>query len=409
MTKKNEPTSAPSVSAQNLRDKIAELPALVVENVANSATNLTEHVAQKTTAYLIAELESRLATLIAQDNAIQVLKSNLDLLTQKYKLNKSRLTQAADWYGQRTWLQKAALGIAWGVLTIAASILASAIITLGAAAGAAGSVLIILSAVIALLVAGLYYKTASLLMEHYNVISGPGGRDEKFCNDILDMETKLAASIEYLQKIKNDADIILVALNNNELQSAQHLLAFEKKVSLLNNQIEDFIKTINASEKTTEALIQQNATMAERFTAIQAELNAAQNTISEQSNKFDSLNNQFAHTNQSLLEREEELMRVHEKFNESLLRLAEYEILIQAQIPPTQNNNTTGENQTSINPTPHDNNITTIEFLEKSDKLIREKKPLDDAQSQAAEDNETALFARFEAFKKRAPIRSFTP
>lgn len=176
---------------------------------------LTEKVIETTTASLYRKTEDQLKILLSQSDQIGAVKSNFDLLIQRYSLEKSYLDQAAEWYGCKTWWNKLKLVI----YSIGASTLIGAWFT---------------SLFCSFLCAIIVYNLVSyILQNHFRLCSI---RASRLNEDISKMEKRLVEQVDKLNKIEGELRNTFILIVQDQQRTCEDNLALESIVDEITAQ-----------------------------------------------------------------------------------------------------------------------------------------------------------------------------
>ena len=312
---------------------------------------------------------------------------NLHLLMTRYNLEKSRFSQFTEWYCEMPFYQR----FFGAVLFVAASALVGAVFNL--------------AAVFSILAIGIHYIATAILMEHYTITAQ---RDERFCEDIINMEKKLAESIHVLVDVAKKVNDILIALREKNSLSADNIKLFEAKILAFNNQVTSLLGVTIQLEGAKDVLIRENEKITAQFQKACGELEKASFENTSQSVALSAITSKLGETNQTLCSKSHELTTICEQFQLNLTALAK-------QVPETRaakgepivTNPSESEKETM------ELRMNTDRILAESDALLAKIKSHDESrplhQNQPEEINTAALLARVTAQLQAIESRKFSP
>ena len=99
-----EETDTPAAPAGSIIDSITGLPETIRSNAIHLAEQTADLAAKKMTDHLVNTAKHYLEALLSQKQSIEDSTSNLALLMQRVNSQKSFITHASEWYGQKTWV-----------------------------------------------------------------------------------------------------------------------------------------------------------------------------------------------------------------------------------------------------------------------------------------------------------------
>ena len=175
----NQSETNPTTPLQNMMEEMKRLRQVAGEHVINTAADAADATAKKTAEYLMDAAIQRLQDLIEQEQTNEQVQSCLHTLMRRFN-EKSTITDAIEWYGRKTILQKAGVGVVF----VAASALVGALFSL--------------TALFTLLSIGIFYIAETLLTEHYELTER---QKTDLAQDIERMEQALFASVACLKEV----------------------------------------------------------------------------------------------------------------------------------------------------------------------------------------------------------------
>ena len=288
-----EETKTADEPAGSMVDNITHLPETIHNHAIHLGEQTADMIAKRMTEQLVTTAKDYLASLLSQKQSIENSTSNLAVLMQRVNIQKSFITRMSEWYGQKTWFEKASLG----VMFVAAVSLLGAIVNLAIVFG--------------VLALGLYGAITSILQEHYDINIT---RDERFCSGIRAMEESLAESVEHLKELEGHLRIILIELAEKNVQSAEHLLQFEKNIRVMNEKIVCFEQVVTELERIKLQLTDENAQIKTQLNTAYIDLEAANHTLIQRNTELDSIQREMSDTNQRIADKTSELNALCEKF-----------------------------------------------------------------------------------------------
>ncbi len=369
------PDSSHPSTIQQLYSRMADTPS-IPEAIADS-------LAERTVEYLRRQVIQLFQDVLGHEQAAAHNQHNLNQLMARYHIEKSRISEITDGYGRLPWYQR----YAGGVLFVAASALVGAVFNL--------------AALFSILAIGLHYTVTTLLMEHYTLTTN---RDELFCKDIINMEKKLAESIDVLVDTDNQVNALLTELRIKNSQSAEHIQTLDAQAGMLTDKVGQLTMTINALEQTCSSLMRDNERITRQFQHASSEMAALQQEHAVQSSALDAVTHQLEVTNKALWDKTQALTDIYDQFQRHLAAFAKQESEFKAQINRLQTQNANGET-THASPTElkHDTQalqMNTDQLLTDSDALLTQVKQRHDDDSESCLDTKTkdmsteALLAR---------------
>ena len=236
------------------------------DTVLPSVATLLPDLAQMAATELKNKAEAQLAHLIAQGKSMMKMQSNLDLLMGRYHVGKSYMSQVVDWYAEMWWWRRMVVGVGF----VAGSALVGSIFNLGA-----------LCAVLAI---GFCYAANFFLLNHYEATSV---RDERFCNDIVEMEKKLGDSIDSLNLIGDKLKDVLTSLASENGHLSAEVVTFQEQITSLSQQVLHFMEIVNQLDDTKEGLSTTNDALEHTIQYVQGALTTTFATVAEQSVALD--------------------------------------------------------------------------------------------------------------------------
>lgn len=304
-------TDTSTTTESSIIDNIQNLPSALNERINNNAERAAEAAAKKTADYLIESAQNNVNSLFKQKKIIEDSKSSLITLMQRYNIEKSRFTEIAEWYGQKTGIERAFLGLSF----VAASALIGSIVNL--------------AAVFSILALIIHYEVTTLLQEHYDITSV---RDERFCADIKDLEARLTELNQHHQALERSLHTTLIELSKRNVETAIKTKQFEEHIDSLTEQIERMDQIVIALDNAKKLLIEENTRTTEQLQRRSDELNDANNKIIDQSTTLNNTQCQLGETTKQLSETTLELNILCEKFKTHEEDISELKERCQAQL-----------------------------------------------------------------------------
>lgn len=274
-------------------------------------TAIVGAVAEATMSQLKQTAEAQLEKLVGQAKNITSLKSNLDLLMERYNIGKSYFSQASDWYGEKQWWAKTGLAIAFVGVTAAIGAIANMAIICG---------------IIGFCV---YSLITFFLINHHNATLT---RDKRFCNDIVEMESTLASTIESLSKLENDLNKVLVSLCNENIRLADSTTVYESQIAELGNQVNELTQTVKKLEATKDELCTTHGIIKGDMMQANHGLQASHVEISNQSTLLGSTGGKLAESNVQLDTSAHAMGGIEQQYQHHLQNLSSLEDDIQEQL-----------------------------------------------------------------------------
>ena len=293
----------PTSSLQDMMNEMKHLRQAAGDHITNTAADMADTAAKKTAEYLMDAAIQRIQDLFEQEQTNEHVQSCLNTLMRRFN-EKSTITEAIEWYGRKTILQKAVIGI----LFVAGSALVGAVFNL--------------SAIFALLSFGIFCVAETLLTEHYELTES---QKRELAQDIERMEQKLFESVACLKEATKKLDDIFLSLLQQSIQSAHLLKAFEVQTSTLDGQLNDFLRILASLSETNTTLLRDHQRIVQKFELAHLEMERANATIAAQSDSIDTIGLKLESTNDALHERNSELAAIHAKFQDNLTIIGELE------------------------------------------------------------------------------------
>ncbi len=175
--------------------------------------------ASTSTADLKTEAEAQLKRLLHQGKHIGKLQSNLDIIMQRHRVERSYLSLIAEWYGSKPLWIKVSLNI-----------------SIAATAAAIGAIFN-LAAVLGAVVGTLYLAITYLLQNDHDITVA---RDKRLKEDIQQMEEELASTVEHLSELEDSLKAVFTSLYELNCHMADDIQSFEEKITELQENINRF-------------------------------------------------------------------------------------------------------------------------------------------------------------------------
>jgi hypothetical protein len=268
---------------------IPETPSLVGLAVRLTASQVTQTA------------KEQCANLTAQTKNIITTQSNLDILRKRYNIGRSYFSNLADWYGNLSWWKKLGMGIT--VLVAAAGALA-----VGALAGVAVGVLC------ASFIIAFYVFTSYLLQNHYKLTSV---RDQRFCDDIVEMEALLGDSVRSMNAIGREFDAALELLASENVKLAKDIETFEAQISVFSDQVLNLTQTITQLRATNDSL----ALMHQELLNVNQSFEKTHVAIDEHSAMLDGASRDLVDTSRNLADGVERMRTIDKNFEKNQLEI----------------------------------------------------------------------------------------
>ena len=300
----NQSETNPTTPLQNMMEEMKRLRQVAGEHVINTAADAADATAKKTAEYLMDAAIQRLQDLIEQEQTNEQVQSCLHTLMRRFN-EKSTITDAIEWYGRKTILQKAGVGVVF----VAASALVGALFSL--------------TALFTLLSIGIFYIAETLLTEHYELTER---QKTDLAQDIERMEQALFASVACLKEVTKKLDDIFLSLLKQSIESAQLLKTFEVQTSTLDGHISEFLSIFSTLNETNATLMRDHQHVVQQLELAHAEIEQDHATMATQSATIDTIRSKLNATNDELRERSSELIAVHAKFKNNLTIISELEV-----------------------------------------------------------------------------------
>ena len=280
---------------------------------------LVRLAAQVTTNQITQTAKKQCENLVTQKNNIITTQSNLDILKQRHNIDKSYFNKIADWYGNLSWWIK--LGI--GALSFVAAAGALAVGVLASSTG--------IGVLCAAVILGVYFIASFIVNNHYKLSTV---RDQRFFNDVLEMEQLLDESISSINEIGRDFDISLKALANENARLAEDIETLEEQLRTLNGQVLVFSETIIQLRTTNDALslsIQEQRDLNQRLKESLMEMNehsvmlgGASGELSQTSRRLADSVNKMKAVDKHFEKNQVEIQYLHDAFREHLAVLMQH-------------------------------------------------------------------------------------
>lgn len=273
------------------------------DNPVKQAT-IIDAIAENTAQVLVHEAKERIKQLFENKKHIGAMQSNLDILMQRYFVDKSFFDQAADWYGKKLWWNKTITAVSF----VGLNVLVGALFNLTA------SLLIV--------AIGFYVVVHKLLTSHYTIATT---RSELICADILGMEQELKNQVERLSEIEISLQQVFLRLNQEQLRMSERNVVLEDTVQRLKEQVanledgvEQLVQTKSGLEVTNQKLQEQVELLGSGFSAAQAELE-------KKTSELSALNQQLLALQSQLTNSGDNLDDIHLRYQQQLQKLTELE------------------------------------------------------------------------------------
>ena len=230
---------------------------------------------------------------------------------KRYNIGKSYFSQISDWYGEKPWWAKTGLAIVFVGVTTAIGAIANIAIICG---------------IIGFCV---YSLITFFLLNHHDATLT---RDKRFCNDIVEMESTLASTIESLSKLEDDLNKVLVSLCNENIRLADSTTVYENQIAELGNQVNELTQTVKKLEATKDELCTiHGITKGDMMQANQG-LQASHVEISIQSTLLSSTGVKLAESNVQLDTSAHRIGGIEQQYQHHLQNLSSLESDIQKQL-----------------------------------------------------------------------------
>ena len=245
--------------------------------------------------------EEHLSRIQQQGRTMSSMHSNLSILMKRYNHEKSYFSIVSDWYGDTPWWCKLLLGLV--------------LIGTGAGIGAIFNLPIVMACV----VAGLYLIISGLLINHYSITDKA---NKRICEDIINMEKSLAASIEHLNAMEESLNKVMIAICKLNQQMADNLTQFEGQMNELALSINGYQDISRSLSTTQTSLISSSSQVNQSITDAQTQLQTSHNILSNESSALRHINHEISLTNNSLLVKSDELNQICVRFNVTTSKLS---------------------------------------------------------------------------------------
>ncbi|HBI21119.1 MAG TPA: hypothetical protein DDY37_00775 [Legionella sp.] len=299
----NQSETNPTTPLQGIMEEMKRLRQVAGEHIANTAADAADTAAKKTAAYLMDTAIQRLQDLIEQEQTNAQVQSCLHTLMRRFN-EKSTITDAIEWYGRKTILQKAGVGIVF----VAASALVGTLFSL--------------TALFTLLAIWIFCIAETLLTEHYELTER---QKSDLAQDIERMEQALFASVACLKEVTKKLDDIFLSLLKQSIQSAHLLQAFEVQTSTLDGHISEFLSIFSTLNETSTILMHDHQRVVQQLELAHAQMERDHATMATQSATIDAISSKLSATNDELRKRNSELITINAKFKNNLTTISELE------------------------------------------------------------------------------------
>lgn len=184
--------------------------------------------------------EQEISRLNNERRNMESVHSNLDLLLKRYNLEKSYFGQISLWYGAKAWWVKILLFI------------------LAVAVGAGIGMLCHMPIILALITSAIYIFFAFFFINHYNIHQK---QTKSLCEDIIELEKSLTASINHFNELSNSLKQNLINSHEFNSQMLMDMQCLEENVNILTTQLTKYKLIISELEKSKETIKQATTTV----------------------------------------------------------------------------------------------------------------------------------------------------
>lgn len=304
---------------------------------------------EKTPEYFKNEALITIERLGVPRKTITELQSTLNLIMQKHHFDTSYLDELAKWFKHEGWFYEAE----WALLLGAAAITVAYIPPL----------LAVLSG-ISITVTSLYCIAKFFLIDHYDKTSR---RENRIKAHIANMEKHVLNAVTLLEDVEKQLNRMLISLCEINSQSAENLEKFEKQIAALNAQVPQFLATIAELEKLTSSLGHDNE-------IITAQLHNAMSEIEKSKTSIEQGQTMLGSITDSLVETNNDLTDVCDKFQSSFTSLDKLDEAFQEQLLLMKNRSTREEEiLVQLSASTHETQVSQVnvcELLKKSDSAL---------------------------------------
>lgn len=281
--------------------------------------NIIEKTAEKTSDYLIDKAKEQLNKILFETKKVKDAQSRLKLVMERYNLQKSTFSTISDWYYERPFWQK---------FTVIAIIIGVAIV-------AGVFIHAVVSALLAVAALGLCLAAHIILTEHSE---NTANCNEKLCEDLEELEQKLAGRLKTLGVLEDKIKRILSSLASTNIQLAEDELKLRFELSGLESAVAGLKTTHGDIESITEDLINMQGGLISR-------LSSAQATIQSLESKMEVATTNISHTNQALVKTEKaisnevaDIKHINEGLEQSFQNFNRMMDSLESQILPSSQN-----------------------------------------------------------------------
>lgn len=193
------------------------------------------------------DASTQLKKILLQGKNIKKFQSNADLVLKRYHTDNSFLDNLATGYGNLSWWIK--LGLMGSAVSI------------GACIGIVCNLVVVLSVITFVL-----YASIALILENHH--SSLVKKDERFTQDIAEMEESLAESVQHIDEIEESLSSVFASLCEMNAQQAEDIASFEIQIDQLEKQVNQLISINEQLSATKNTLAKNTEAMGRAFNTI---------------------------------------------------------------------------------------------------------------------------------------------
>ncbi len=222
-----------------------------------------------------------------QEKTLIQVRSNLDLLMQRYNAEKGLFSRAAEWYGSRSWWLKILFALIIIGIAVGIGALCHMPIALGCTA------------------AGIYLFAAFLFINHY---AATEKRNKRLCEDVLEMEHSLNDAVTHFATLSDSLKKVMVNLCEMNCQMTEHLEKLASQHQQLGEKVISYQTMVNTLSTAKTNLTEQIDKITQKLQEVSQVLQTTQDIAISQSEQLiqTTQNIDVIHTN---LQQDEILLR----------------------------------------------------------------------------------------------------
>lgn len=223
-----------------------------------------------------------------QEKTIIQVRSNLDLLMQRYNVEKGLFSRTAEWYGSQAWWLK----ILFGLIVIGIAIGIGALCHMPIALGCTA--------------AGLYLFAAFLFINHYTATEK---RNKRLCEDVLEMEHSLNDAVTHFAALTDSLKKVMLSLCQLNCQMTEHIEILASQHQHLSEKVVNYQTMVNTLNANKTHLTEEIDKITQKLKEANHILQTTQELTRAQSNKLLQTTKNIESTHSHLVQDEERLRK----------------------------------------------------------------------------------------------------